>query len=73
MDRRKFLYVRAMTSAVSMLPLHGSPAIVESNDATGPSQQGDQRLSLEKLQAFEALAYGMSLFTLYFYFLFIII
>ena len=61
MDRRQFLQLGAMTGAVSMLPAQGFPAMYESSPEIGqvPQQQGDQRLSLKQLQAFEALGYGM--------------
>jgi len=61
MNRRNFLSVSAMTGAASMIPLRGFPVMNESS-FTGEavqSQEGDQRLSLKQLQAFEEMGYGM--------------
>ena len=61
MDRRNFLYLGAMTSAASMFPLHGTPYNAEQHEPQndGRSQEGNQRLSLQQLRAWEEKGYGM--------------
>jgi alpha-L-fucosidase len=59
MDRRNFLYLGAITGAASMFPLHELHAIVEQKSNRPIPQEGDQRLSLEQLRAWEEKGYGM--------------
>ena len=63
MNRRNFLSIGAMAGVASMMPVRGVPVAHEALQPTlkeVPSQgDGDQRLSLKQLQAFEELGYGM--------------
>jgi len=58
MDRRKFLYYGAMTSAAGLLPLSGMVSCT-SRSAKLPHESGAQRLSIKQLQAWEEKGFGM--------------